>query len=56
MGKMLRISNNFYPEAAGPMLLKFHVKPSWDGGTKDCLNDRGPLTKMATMPTYGKNP
>ena len=36
MGKMLRISNDFSSEAAGPMLLKFHVEPPKGGGTKDC--------------------
>ena len=27
----------------------------WDGGTKVCSNDPGRLTKMASMPIYGKN-
>ena len=26
----------------------------WDGGTKVCLNGPGHMTKMATMPIYGK--
>ena len=32
---------------------KFHVKPSWDGGTKVPSNGLGHITKMATMPIYG---
>ena len=31
MGKMLRISNGFSSEAAGPMLLKSHVEPPLGG-------------------------
>ena len=27
----------------------------WDGGTKVCSNGPGHMTKMATMPIYGKN-
>ena len=54
MGKMLRISNDF-SKASGPMLLKFYVEPPKVGGLKDCKNGRGPLTKMAVMPIYGKN-
>ena len=26
----------------------------WDGGTKVCSNGPGHMTKMATMPIYGK--
>ena len=36
MGKMLRISNDLSSEASWPMLLKFHVEPSWGRGTIDC--------------------
>ena len=32
-----------------------YVKPPWDGGTKVCSNDPGHMTKMVTMPIYGKN-
>ena len=31
------------------------MEPPWDGGTKVCSNDPGHMTKMATMPIYGKN-
>ena len=53
--KRLIISNDFFSEASGPMLLKFHVEPPWGRGTKDCKNGYGPLTKKAAMPIYGKN-
>ena len=48
--KMLRTSNDFSSEAAGPML-----DHPLGRGMKDCQNGRGPLTKMAAMPIYGKN-
>ena len=41
--------------ASKPMLLKFHLEPPWGKGMKDCYNGCRPLTKMATMPIYGKN-
>ena len=34
---------------------KFHMKPRWDVGMKMCSNDPGHMTKMASMPIYGKN-
>ena len=33
---------------------KFYVKPPWDGGMKMSKNDLCHMTKMATMPIYGK--
>ena len=41
VGKMFKISSDFSPETAGPMFLKFHVKPPRDGmgvggEPKDC--------------------
>ena len=36
MGKMFRISNDFSSVASGPILLKFHLKPPWGRGMKDC--------------------
>ena len=53
--KMLRITNDLSSEAAGPMLLKFYVEPPLGRGKTDCYNGCGPLTKMATIPIYGKN-
>ena len=35
-GKIFRISNDFSSGASGPVLLKFHVEPSWGRRTKDC--------------------
>ena len=31
------------------------MEPPWDGGTKVCSKNPGHMTKMATMPIYGKN-
>ena len=31
------------------------MESPWDGGTKVCSNGPGHMTKMATMPIYGKN-
>ena len=36
-GKMLIISNDFSSEACGPMLLKFHVEPSFGQGKERML-------------------
>ena len=59
---------NFYSSITTWLLeAKFHVltgtlslntnktKPPWDRGTKSCSNGQGHMTKMATMPIYGKN-
>ena len=39
-----------------PIKAKFYVEPPWIGGRKVCLRHLGHMTKMATMPIYGKNP
>ena len=31
------------------------MESPWDGGTKVCSNGPGHMTKIATMPIYGKN-
>ena len=49
-------SNIFSSETAWPIKAKFYVEPPWEGGTKVCINGPGHMTKMATMPIYGKNP
>ena len=49
-------SNVFFSKTAGLIEAKFHVEPPWDGGTKVCSQSPGHMTKMATMPIYGKNP
>ena len=48
-------SNIFFSETAGPVKVKFDMEPPWDGGTKVCSTGPGHVTKMATMPIYGKN-
>ena len=52
---MSTFSNIFSSETTGPIKVKFHVKPQWDGGTKVCSTGTGHITKMAAMPIYGKN-
>ena len=48
-------SNFFSLETARPIEAKFHVDHPWDWGTKIYSNGPGHMTKMATMPIYGKN-
>ena len=38
-----------------PIEAKFHMESPWDGGTKVYSNGPGHMTKMETMPIYGKN-
>ena len=52
---VLTFSNIFSSETIGPIEAKFHVEPPWDGGTKVCSNGICHMTKLATMPIYGKN-
>ena len=47
--------SNISSETIGPIKLKFHIETPYDAGTKVCSNGPGYLTKMATMPIYGKN-
>ena len=51
----LQCLNIFSSETALPIKAKFYVEPSWEGGTKVYINGPGDMTKMATMPIYGKN-
>ena len=49
------ISNVVSSEAALPSKARFYVEPPWErGGTKVYINGLGHMTKMATMPIYGK--
>ena len=48
-------SNIFCSETAWPIKAKFYVEPPWEEGTKVCINGPGHMTKIATMPIYGKN-
>ena len=52
---MSTFSNIFSSETTGPFEAKFHMEPPWDGGAKVCSNGPGHMTKMASMPIYGKN-
>ena len=52
---MSTFSNIYSSETTGPIEVKFHVEPLWDGGTIVCSNGPGHMTKMAAMPIYGKN-
>ena len=52
---MSTFSNIFFSETTGPIEAKFHMKPPWDGGMKDCSNGPGHMTKMAAMPVCGKS-
>ena len=36
------------------MKVKFYLEPQWVGGTKVSSRNPGHMTKMATMPIYGK--
>ena len=47
--------NFFSSITTWPLEAKFHVAPPWDWGMKSCSTGRGHMTKMATMPTRGKN-
>ena len=55
MSVVVHTSNIFSSETIGPVKVKFHIEPPWDGGTKVCSNDPGHITRMAHMPIYGKN-
>ena len=48
-------SLNISLETTRPIEAKFHMESLWDGGMKVCSNGPGHMTKMATMPIYGKN-
>ena len=44
------ILNFFSYITTKPIEAKFHVEPPLDGGTKDCSNGPGHMTKLAAMP------
>ena len=52
---MSTFSNIFSSKTTRLIEAKFHMEFPWDGGTKVCSNGPGHMTKMATMPIYGKN-
>ena len=51
----MQVSNNFFPETAGPIVTKFRVQPPGPLGEKSCSDSLGHMTKMAAMPVFGKN-
>ena len=50
-----KCSKIFFSKTAWPIKAKFYVEPPWVGGMKVCSQHLGHMTKMAAMPTYGKN-
>ena len=48
--------SNIFCENAWPIKAKFYVKHLYNGGINVYINNQGHMTKMATMPIYGKNP
>ena len=48
-------SNFFSLNNSKSVEAKFHLKPSWDRGMKECSNNPGHMTNLAAMPIYGKN-
>ena len=46
--------NFFLSITTRPVEAKFHVEPPWNKRTKASSNGPGHMTKMATMPIYGK--
>ena len=47
---------NIFYESTEPIEVKLHMEPPWVGGTKDCSQSLGHMTKMAARPIYCKNP
>ena len=48
-------SKDFFSETTGPISFKFHMQPPGKGVKKAYIYCPGHMTKMATMPIYGKN-
>ena len=46
----------FFSETTWPIKAQFYRKHLWEGGINVFINNPGHMTKMAAMPTYGKNP
>ena len=49
-------SKIFFSKTTWPIKVKFYRKHLYEGGTNVITNIQGHMTKMATMPIYGKNP
>ena len=48
-------SLNISSETTGPIKVIFHKELLWDWETKVCSNGPGHMTKVATIPIYGKS-
>ena len=48
--------SKIFCETTWPIKAKFYVKHLYNGGINVYINNQGHMTKMATMPIYGKNP
>ena len=48
-------SKHFSSESTDPISIKFHMQPPGKEGKKIYIFGPGHMTKMATMPIYGKN-
>ena len=42
-------------KTTGPIKVKFHMEPPWDGGTKVRSTGPGHMTKIVAMPIHVKN-
>ena len=54
MSCLSTFSKGFFSETTGPISSKFHMQPSSKGGKKVNIFQPSHMTKMATMPIYGK--
>ena len=48
--------SDIFSETAPLIKAKFHVEPTWVGGTEFCSWHVGHMTKMVAMSINGKNP
>ena len=53
--RLSTFSNDFSSETTGPIATKVHMQPTGKGGKKVYIFGPGHMTKMASMPIYGKN-
>ena len=53
---MTIIFKHFFTETAWPIKAKFLEEHPWEGETKVCINSLDHMTKLASMPIYGKKP
>ena len=53
---ILQKYSKIFSETTWLIKAQFYRKHLWEGGTNVFINYPGHMTKMATMPIYGKNP